>query len=97
MQRGLYDRIVGVALRDALAETDALTRCQRLDPGDSHTVLAAHLARLLAGVLRRQPARDRLRHQAERVNRLVGVIVAGDPAVDGAANSMPAEIGRAHV
>ena len=78
MRRGLYESVVDQQIADLLAELDGQVADEKLDPADSHQILAEHLSDLIAGVLRRQPSDERLRHQKELVNRLIAVLESVD-------------------
>ncbi|MCP1728325.1 superfamily II DNA or RNA helicase [Natronospira proteinivora] len=74
MRKGLYERIIDQDLAESLETLSSELASERLDPADSHSVLADHLRILVAAVLRRQPADGRLKHQAALFNRLVEVL-----------------------
>ena len=78
MKKGLYERVIDDALAEKLVALDLMVQREGLDPGDSHTILAKHLTDLIAGVLRRLPAHQRLQHQRVLVNRVIELLTEGD-------------------
>lgn len=94
MERGLYERIADEELEAALEALVGHYQAQRLDDGDSHAVLAEHIAHLLTQVLRRQPSQDRLTHQVELCNRLIRVLGESDSAVQPGAQTLPGDVRR---
>jgi len=94
MERGLYEQIADQELEAALEALVGRYQAQRLDEGDSHAVLAEHIAHLLTQVLRRQPAQDRLNHQVELCNRLVRVLGGSDGTVEPGAQTLPGDVRR---
>ncbi|MFI5454852.1 MAG: DUF3427 domain-containing protein [Isosphaerales bacterium] len=82
---GLYEQVVDRLLERRLA---ALQRSsievhdEALDAGDSHTVLADHLRRVVREVLDAFPGEDRLMRQVELVNRILCELEASDPEGD---------------
>lgn len=78
MHRGLYEKIIDDALAEQLSNSQLETQRENLDVGDSHIVLAAHLADHLAGALRRLPSSQRLQKQHELVNRIIELLAEYD-------------------
>ena len=82
---GLYEQVVDRLLNRRLA---ALQRSslevndEELDAGDSHTVLADHLRRVVREALDGVIGEDRLARQVELVNRILRELEAGDPDGD---------------
>ncbi len=78
---GLYERVVdGLLERRLAAITEPSFQIDRedLDPGDSHTVLADHLRRVIRMVLGSVSVEDRLARQVELVNRILRELEAAD-------------------
>jgi len=94
MERGLYEQIADQELEAAPEALVGRYQAQRLDEGDSHAVLAEHIAHLLTQVLRRQPAQDRLQHQVALCNRLVSVLSESDATVEPGAQTLPGDVRR---
>ncbi len=94
MERGLYEQIADEGLEAALEALVGRYQAQRLDEGDSHVVLAEHMAHLLTQVLRRQPAQHRLNHQVELCNRVVRVLSESDAAIQPGARALPSDARR---
>ena len=94
MEPGLYERIADEELEAALEALVGQYQAQRLDDGDSHAVLAEHIAHLLTQVLRRQPSQDRLSHQVELCNRLIRVLGESDVTVEPGAHTLPGDVRR---
>jgi len=94
MERGLYERIADEGLEAALEALVGGYQAQRLDEGESHAVLAEHLAQLIAGVLRRQPSDDRLKHQVALCNRLVRVLEEHDKELPTEQARLPEDVRR---
>ncbi|MDZ7748368.1 MAG: hypothetical protein U5K43_05630 [Halofilum sp. (in: g-proteobacteria)] len=80
MEPGLYEQVADEGLETALKALVGRYQAQRLDEGDSHAVLAEHIAHLLTQALRRQPAQDRLNQQVQLCNRLIRVLSESDAA-----------------
>jgi len=94
MERGLYERIADDELETALETLVGRYQAERLEEGESHAVLAEHIAHLLTQVLRRQPAKDRLDNQIDLCNRLIRVLSETDATVKPGAQTLPAEVRR---
>lgn len=94
MKRGLYERIADEELEAALEALVGQYQAQRLDEGDSHAVLAEHMAHLLTEVLRRQPSQKRLNHQVELCNRVIRMLGECDTAVEPGAQTLPSDVRR---
>lgn len=92
MKRGLYEQVADEELEAALEALMGEYQAQRLDEGDSHAVLAEHIAHLLTQSLRRQPAKDRLSHQVALCNKVVQVLSETDDAVRSGAQTLPVEV-----
>src|SRR5690554_2085759 len=89
MEKGLYEKVIDTALVQELAELALRVERKPLDQADSHALLAEHLAGLIATSLRRLPSKDRLDHQRDLVNQIIGVLAERDKSLTSA------EIGRA--
>jgi superfamily II DNA or RNA helicase/HKD family nuclease len=79
LSRGVYEHLVTVALEEALTGVDAdLVQRARLDPADSHEVLARHVAALARRALRAVPGQDaeRLARQVQLANHMAAAIAA---------------------
>src|SRR5205807_7779300 len=78
---GLYDRVVDLGLQDTLASIEplAVAECAPLDDGESHTVLARHLAALLARSLAGIKGPSCLARQIDVCNRVVALLSQEDP------------------
>src|SRR5438270_10686953 len=79
---GLYEQVVDRLLNrrlDALKRSSLEVNDEVLDAGDSHTVLADHLRRVVREALSRVIGEDRLTRQVELVNRILRELEAGDP------------------
>jgi superfamily II DNA or RNA helicase len=82
---GLYEQVVDRLLERRLA---ALQRSavdfagEKLDAGESHTVLADHLRRVIREVLAGVIGEDRLMRQVEMVNRILREVEAADSDSD---------------
>src|SRR5690349_13842211 len=84
--RGLAFRLSGrtvgdLGLRELLAsiEPAAVAECAPLDDGESHTVLARHLAALLVRALAGIKGPSRLARQIDVCNRVVALLSQEDP------------------
>lgn len=94
MERGLYERIADEGLEAALQALVGEYQAQHLDEGESHVVLAEHLAHLITQVLRRQPSKERLKHQVALCNRLVQILGEHDPTVQSGRETLPEDVRR---
>lgn len=94
MERGLYERIADEGLEAALRALVGEYQAQTLDEGESHAVLAEHLAHLITQVLRRQPSKERLKHQVALCNRLVQILEEHDPAIQSGRETLPEDVRR---
>jgi superfamily II DNA or RNA helicase len=81
MQKGLYEKIIDSSIAQELADLAVRVERQPLDQADSHTLLSEHLAALIASALRRLPAKNRLEHQRELVNQVIGLLAHSDTAL----------------
>ena len=78
MRKGLYERVIDEALSDALADSGFDAQREKLEPGDSHTILAQHLADLIARTLRSLPKRDQIDQQRALVNQVIELLSSRD-------------------
>ena len=78
---GLYEQVVDRLLGNRLAALSASSiefNDETLDVGESHTVLADHLRRIVREALDRMIGADRFTHQVELVNRVLRALEPGD-------------------
>ncbi|KGE04936.1 DUF3427 domain-containing protein [Pseudohaliea rubra] len=78
MRKGLYERVIDEGLSDALSNTSFDTQREKLEPGDSHTILAQHLSDLIARALRSLPKRDQIEQQRALVNQIIELLSSRD-------------------
>jgi superfamily II DNA or RNA helicase len=82
---GLYEQVVDQLLERRLAALQGSSigfNQEELDAGDSHTVLADHLRRVIREVLAAVTGEDRLTRQVELVNCILRELEVADPAGD---------------
>jgi superfamily II DNA or RNA helicase len=78
MRKGLYERVIDEALSDVLADSGFDVLREKIEPGDSHTILAQHLADLIARTLRSLPKRDQIDQQRALVNQIIELLSSRD-------------------
>lgn len=94
MKKGLYETVIDTALVQELAELALRVERKPLDQADSHALLAEHLAGLIAASLRRLPSKNRLDHQRDLVNQVIGVLAEKDKALAAAGATLPEKLER---
>jgi len=94
MEKGLYEKVIDTALVQELAELALRVERKPLDQADSHALLAEHLAGLIATSLRRLPSKDRLDHQRDLVNQIIGVLAERDKSLASAGAALPEKLER---
>ncbi len=81
LPQGLYEQVVDQLLERRLAALHGASievTDEKLDAGDSHTVLADYLSRVIREVLDGAIGDDRLTHQVELVNRIIRELEPAD-------------------
>jgi hypothetical protein len=74
---GLYDLVLSRLLEEQLKLLEPRqlkVQSERLDDGDSHTALTAHLRQVINGALNSFAGKERLPQQLELCNRLVDLL-----------------------